>query len=455
MPSSSELDLSALASNATVDFQNPINLNGQSGATVRVYAGSAAVDAILSGSISNGGLIKQGSGTLELTGANNYTGATQVRGGLLLLGSAGALGSGNLSLANGSVLMLGTGDFTRALGGGAGQLSLSSGGFAAYGADRTVNLGGNATPTSVLWGQGQFLVQSNGGVPLVLSAPNANATVIFANPINLGQAGTGQRTIQVNRGSAAVDARLTGVISATDPLLGLTKTGDGILALDAANTYAGPTSVNGGVLKLEAGGSINNSPAITLSTGAALDLSAKGAGGYALAPGQALGGSGSVTLSSASGVLAVNGALDPAAVANGLQTSDIGTLLVNGSLGLGSANVVNMDVPGYAAGQFDQILAGLTGSTVTFGGTLDLNLAGITTPGSAQIFGFDGYSGQFGSIVPTGLGSGLVASFNATNGTLTINAIPEPATMAVLLMGLAGAAGRPRRRMPRHNRNHA
>ncbi len=224
-------------SNATVDFVNGINFGGAP-RTINTGNGSAAIDARLSGVLSNGGLIKTGAGTLELTGNNTYTGQTQINGGGLLISSAQALGSGNLSL-NGGVLVLGAGDITRSLGTGAGQVQFAgSGGFAAYGADRSVNIGGAGA--TLTWGSAQFVPATSS---LILGSDSSNATVNFVNGINLAG---GFRTFHIVNGSAAVDARLQGVLSNG----GLVKEGSGLLDLVAANTYTLTTRLVDGVLRV-------------------------------------------------------------------------------------------------------------------------------------------------------------------------------------------------------------
>ncbi len=219
VPTGSALCLSSDYSNATIDFQNPINL-ASSACTVNVSDGSAAVDAKLSGVLSGaGGLAKQGNGTLELTAANSYTGQTAVDGGALRLsnpqslpGGTGATGgTSNLYLDQG-VVELASGNFFRGLGTSSGQVQFATlgGGFAAVGANRVVNLGGNSAPFTPPW-------------TLILGSPNADAMVDFQNPITMSFFGL---TVEADQGSAAVAGRLSGVVSGSP---GLTKTGNGTL----------------------------------------------------------------------------------------------------------------------------------------------------------------------------------------------------------------------------------
>ena len=79
--------------------------------------------------------------------------------------------------------------------------------------------------------------------------------VDFQNPISLNSS---SGTVQVNAGSAPVDAQLTGILSGTG---GLTIAGYGPLDLTASNTYTGPTTVSGPILRL------SNSAALPGGTG--------------------------------------------------------------------------------------------------------------------------------------------------------------------------------------------
>jgi autotransporter-associated beta strand protein len=230
-----------------VTLVNPLDL-GTALRTVQVADGAGATDATLSGDLSSGaggGLTKTGTGVLSLTGSNSYAGATTVNAGVLRLDSASAVpggigSSGGTSaiLFTGGILGLGTGDFTRGLNTAAtvtaANFGAGGGGWAAYGADRTVNLGGaNATITWATANTGF------NGQTLFLSAASSDATVTLTNPIDLT---TATRTVNVANGSAAVDAVMSGTISGGAAGV-LTKDGAGTLALSGTNSYSGNTSL--------------------------------------------------------------------------------------------------------------------------------------------------------------------------------------------------------------------
>ncbi|MBL9117050.1 MAG: autotransporter-associated beta strand repeat-containing protein [Verrucomicrobiaceae bacterium] len=179
-----------------------------------------------------------GTGTTTLGGNNTYTGHTFANGGVILLQSSGALPGGigvattgtNLRF-DGGLIGLGTTDtFARTLGSGPGEVQwFSSGGFAAFGGDRTVNLGGNGS--TVTWGVDGFVAD---GSALLLGSPKADGKVTWTNPINLGG---GSREVFVNDGTAAIDADLAGNLSG---LVGsLHKVGYGTLRISGNNTHTG------------------------------------------------------------------------------------------------------------------------------------------------------------------------------------------------------------------------
>lgn len=249
------MTIGGTASNATLTFANSLNL-GATSRSISVMNGSAAVDAVFSGGITGDstlnvtgagvvrmdgnltgamGLSYGGSGVMELRGTNSYLGTTSVNGGMVVAGSSSAIpAGGNLALNGGVISPFDTAS-TFTLGGGAGQLNLASGGFAAYQADRSVTLNNGATLT---WGTANFLQGGN----LLLSHASASGTLDLKNAIDLG---TSVRGIQVNNGTAGVDAVLSGNLSGTG---GIQKTGAGTLQLSGTNSYSGPTYNYEGVL---------------------------------------------------------------------------------------------------------------------------------------------------------------------------------------------------------------
>ncbi|MEI6647463.1 MAG: autotransporter-associated beta strand repeat-containing protein, partial [bacterium] len=214
-------------------------------------------------------LTKQDSGTWTLSGTNSYTGTTTINGGVLRLendyavpGGIGLSGGSNVVTfaSPGGVLGLGVGDFSRSIGAGTTNVhfnTTASGGFAAYSADRTVNLGGAGA--TLTWNATDFVKT---GYRLIFGASSSTHTVDFQNPLALGGV---LRMIQVDDGAAAVDAILSGALTGTAGG-GLVKVGDGTLALTGTNTYPGGTTVSNGVLLVN--GSITG--AVTVVSGSTL-----------------------------------------------------------------------------------------------------------------------------------------------------------------------------------------
>jgi len=71
------------------------------------------------------------------------------------------------------------------------------------------------------------------------------------------------------------------------------KNGAGTIVLDAINTYTGSTSIQQGVLAITSAAAISSSPYVNIAAGAVLDTRSLD-GGYTVAAGQTLGGSGTV-----------------------------------------------------------------------------------------------------------------------------------------------------------------
>jgi autotransporter-associated beta strand protein len=187
--------------------------------------------------------------------------------------------TGRTAISDGAVFELGAdlngaaaGDLSCNLAAASSAMTLYfNSGFSAWGADRVVNIGGNLT--SLVWGSGGFLVfpaddttVMDGGFAFKLSSPYANATVEVQNPIDLnGNGYYGRiRTVDVANGSAAVDARLSGVLSGN---ASFAKTGAGTLELSGAQTYDGPLLVMEGTVRFGADNLVTNGLIVQLRGG--------------------------------------------------------------------------------------------------------------------------------------------------------------------------------------------
>jgi autotransporter-associated beta strand protein len=257
--------------NRPLNFLNSIDLNGMT-RTITVNADPATpmydpqsstpypnvAPATISGMIvdsgvlGGAGLTKDGPGILVLANiGNNYNGQTTISGGVLRAVdgfSSPANGTlpaaSNLSLDGGVFETSGT--FTRGLGFGANQIWMFGGtvGFSAW--DTTagatvVALGGLAAPTSLVWDTAGFHA-----TPLRLNDLSANGQLIFKNNIDLNGADReiNVRAARDNSTRATITGNITGIWGER-----LTKSGQGVLELTGNNTYNGPTTVTGGVLR--------------------------------------------------------------------------------------------------------------------------------------------------------------------------------------------------------------
>jgi fibronectin-binding autotransporter adhesin len=230
-------------------------------------------------------------------------------------------------------------------------------------------------------------------------------------------------TLVFNRSDAST---YSGIISGTGAV---TKQGAGTLTLNGANSYSGVTTISGGVLALSGTGSIGTGD-LNLGSGGVFDLTALASGTYSLPSTGDLIGSG--TLTGSGHTLAVLGAFQPGN-SPGTVTLDTGF-----TLDLSGATSTTFDItnPLFTAGTYD--LVNGNGSMI-FGGVLNLAFSGGSYADGTDVLQLfantGGFSGDFTSVVSTGLAAGQFATFNATTGYVSV--VPEPSTYAMALAGLA------------------
>jgi len=173
---------------------------------------SLTLTGVISGT---GSLSKTGNGTLTLTRGNSYSGETRVSAGTLAITNATGLGATTFgtTVASGATLDLqsaAVGAEAVTLNGG--TLKVSSGPSSLSGA---ITLGADST------------IDSSATLTLTGGLANAGFQTTFT--------GTGSTTVST---------------VAISGLGGLTKTGNGTLALNGANTFSGTTNINAGSLIL-------------------------------------------------------------------------------------------------------------------------------------------------------------------------------------------------------------
>jgi autotransporter-associated beta strand protein len=293
-------------------FENGIDLSGATRTIAIPGQGSGRPTVQMTGNLVNtsataSGLTITGGfyGTVELTGANTYNGATTVTHLAVLRANEGAglSPNSNLVLSSGVLEGNGTTTFSRSLGTAPGEVQVigATSGFSAFGGPLTVRLGGGTG--TVVWGSANF----NPISALQFGSFNANARTDFQNGIDLNGASR-FINVQDNPGSTSDVARISGVISdSTGSAVPTIFAGNGVLELTAANTYNGGTYLTGGnptgnTLKLVGSGSIAASPTIGVGTGRFLDVTgltgganySASAGRFQVVPNQMLSGSGTV-----------------------------------------------------------------------------------------------------------------------------------------------------------------
>jgi autotransporter-associated beta strand protein len=237
--------------------------NLQLNATTTFEIDNASAVTNVTGTISGtGALLKQGSGPLTLTGANTYTGGTNLNGGVLAVNSDGNLGSGALSFNGGTL---------EALAAGGGITSTKAITLNALGGTFLADAGTTSTLSGAISGVGS-LTKDGAGTTIFTGAntygggTNLNAGVLVVNnDRNLGSGAlsfnggtlealaaggiTSSKAITLNAlgGTFLADAGTSSTVSGVMSGVGAFGAAQGIVLLEAVQgSFAEFASIFGG-----------------------------------------------------------------------------------------------------------------------------------------------------------------------------------------------------------------
>jgi trimeric autotransporter adhesin len=381
----------------------------------------------------------EGTGTLTLSNTNTYTGATNVNSGTLLVNGSTA-GASTVAVASGAIL------------GGSGTVggatTLTSATIGSSG--NTLTLGSTLTTTGTS-------SLAAGSTVNVAGATSVNSGTFTVNG-NLGASGT-------IGGAGTVLVSSTGNITGTATINSPTSVSGGTLGSSGNTLTLGSTlTTTGGTIGT--GATVNVGGATTFSSGNfTVDGTLGGAGTKTVSLGATLFGHGTV-----GGATTINGTLAPG--------NSPGIMTFTGDLTLAGTTVMEINGTGRGTTYDGVDLTGGVSTTLTYGGTLTMSFNAPITAGVYDLFSLGlpaaNQAGDFASVGATGTevssfsglvitpGVGWVASlvdtqgvpntwtlaFDNLTGDLTVAAIPEPSTYAVLAgFGVLGLAVYRRRRV--------
>ena len=276
------------------------------------------------------------------------------------------------------------------------------------------------------------IVQLTGGGGVgatAVATVNAGGAITGFTITNPGTGYTSAPTVTVT-GPSGATSTATATIAA-NVSGGLTKLGANTLTLTGASTYTGATTITTGTLALGVGGSVTNSSQITVGTtvgtGATFDVSAIT---FTSPASQTLTGLG--TVAGGANMLTLAGTLSPGATPN---TGDIGTLTINTTGTLSLTGTTNFDITN--AMTKDLITA--TGANLSLGNGSILTLRGTVTAGTTYtlVSGLTSETGSYTTVNGAPAGTTPTFTFTGGNYNVTFNAVPEPSTWAMGVVGLS------------------
>lgn len=400
---------------------------------------SQAFGLTLSGAISGpGGLSKVGSGTLNLSRANSYSGGTALNAGTITVGNNAALGTGALTMADGTTLAAGANGLSLAnavatagvgtIDTGANTLTLSgvvsgAGSIAKVGSGTLVLNGANTYAGGTSLTAGTLRAGNNAALGTGALAM-ANGTTLQAGAANLAIANAvtlaGSNVVDVN-GQVLT---LGGVISGTGPLSVIDSqslAGDALI-LTGVNSYTGGTVVTGTTVQVSQDANLGNAAGGLTLVGGTLRTTAS----FTTARGVTLGtGSGAIDVATGT-TLTSSGVISGTALTklgggtlalNGANTHSGGTALNAGTIAVGNAGALGTGALAMAGGTTLQAAAAnlaLANAISTAGvGTIDTGANTLT---------LNGVISGAGSIAKAGTGTLVLNGSNSHAGGTTLGA---------------------------------
>ena len=380
-----------------------LTANGRTNLTVGGNNATTTYSGLISGS---GSLVKVGGGLMTLAATNSYTGGTTVNGGTLALNANGnGYGTiqGALTINQGAVVSL---LISNALGYTTGvsvtQVNINGGildataagvGDEGYLANYTLT-GGSITNSG---GGDDFAIQGGYSVTTI----GTNVSSVIAAPVQLRN----QNTVTFNVGQGTVpggvDLLVSGAISGG---YSLTKTGNGLMQLTAANSYNG-TTLQAGTVQLGNNAALGANTGTLTVNGGLVDLH-----GFSPAVG-ALSGSGGV-------------------IDNLVATASTLTVGSGGTGGAYSGTIQNTSGPlTLAVAGGTQVLSGTntyTGGTILNGGLLNFTPSALPFTTNPPNITFNGGGLQYAAgntedlspaIVPVAAGQAAIIDTGTNNVT--------------------------------------
>jgi autotransporter-associated beta strand protein len=408
--------------------------NGSAGGSSTLTVGGSDGSGSFSGVIEDGAavvaLVKTGTGTQTLSGANTYSGATSIQQGTLTMGASGTLPSATaVNIASFATLDLAGYDQTVASLSGSGLVTNSAVGGLSVLTTGDANTSsffgliedGNAIVQLVKSGSGAMLLGGSQGYTggtlvsggtLLLGNSNvlisdSDLDVAVGGQFNLnghdqslgamtGGGGIVLGTGNLTAGGDNSDSTFGGAISGSGTL---TKTGSGVLTLSGTSSYTGLTTIQDGVLRL--GGSERITTDVFISTGAVFDLNGFDETIFTLeGDGDVLLGSGTLTFAGMtgsvfSGDISGSGGLIKTSEGRWVFTGDAshtgGTTIAEGILQVGDFGTTGT-LAGDVEVQGGATLAFARSNGLDFSGVIS-GSGGVSNNGQLTLSGVNSYSG--------------------------------------------------------------